>query len=146
MALFKMLLPASAFVISFSVFSGASVFNDGPGSNEITKSEILEHITYLASDELQGRFPGTEGDLLTQKYISEEFSKYKLKPAGDNGYVQPFEMYTHVQLSGNNTLSINVNGAESKYDVEKDFMPYGFSGSGSVSGEIMFVGYGISTP
>ena len=143
---FKMLLPVSALVIALSVFSGISVFNDGPGNNEITKSEILEHITYLASDELQGRFPGTEGDLLTQKYISEEFSKYKLKPAGDNGYVQPFEMYTHVQLSGNNTLSMNVNGAEANYEVEKDFMPYGFSGSGSVSGEIVFVGYGISTP
>ena len=78
MKLNKLLLQASIFAIAISAFIVLSAFTDGPGSNEITKSEILEHITYLASDELQGRFPGTEGDLLTQKYISEEFSKYKL--------------------------------------------------------------------
>ncbi len=141
-----MLLPVSIILALITALSGASLFNDEPGEKEITKSDIMKHITYLASDELEGRFPGTEGDVLTQKYISEEFEKYKLKPAGENGYVQPFDMYTHVRLSGNNSLNIAVNGANTKYEVEKDFVPYGFSGSGIVSGNIAFVGYGISTP
>ena len=142
----KKLLPLSLFFVLTAAFTGVSSFRDEPGEKEITKSDIMKHITYLASDELAGRFPGTEGDVLTRNYISEEFEKYKLMPAGDNGFVQSFEMYTHVRLSGNNSLNIVVSGDDKKYEVEKDFTPYGFSGSGIVSGEIAFVGYGISTP
>ncbi len=141
-----MLLPVSIILFLITALSGVAVFNDGPGEKDITKSDIMKHITYLASDDLEGRFPGTEGDVLTQKYLSEEFKKYNITPAGDNGYVQPFDMYTHVRLSGNNSLNIVVNGTDTKYEVEKDFIPYGFSGNGIVSGEIAFVGYGISAP
>ena len=51
---------------------------------------IYEHIAYLASDELGGRFPGTEGCQKAIDYISEQFKKYNFTPLCENG-LQEFE-------------------------------------------------------
>lgn len=134
---------AAMAAISFYAFG---IHSDGPGNKEITASELMAHIRYLASDDMQGRFPGTEGDNLTNDYLIKEFQKYDVKPGGEDGYVQDFRMYTHVELSGTNSLNIAVNGANTSYEVDKDFRPFGFSGKGIVSGDLVFAGYGISTP
>ncbi|MBX7043834.1 MAG: M28 family peptidase [Ignavibacteria bacterium] len=136
----------TASIVTAVFITGFTITSDGPGSKNITKPDMMKHITYLASDELQGRFPGTAGDDLTQEYIIEEFKKYKIKPGGDKGYVQEFDMYTHVELAGKNGLSIGYSGTATDYAIEKDFQPLGYSSSGSVSGGLAFVGYGISTP
>lgn len=59
-------------------------------SAEITPTEIFLHLEYLASDKLEGRFPGTEGDNLAREHIANEFSESGLAPAGDSGYFQFF--------------------------------------------------------
>jgi len=53
---------------------------------------VQSHINYLASDELQGRGTGTEGERMAAKYIEAQFKKLKLKPQGDNKtYLQTFD-------------------------------------------------------
>lgn len=113
-------------------------------NKKITKEEIYQHIKYLSSDAMEGRFPGTKGDELTENYIINEFKKYKLKPFGENGYLQPFELYTQVKLSGENDFNVVTNGVNKSYTLQEDFIPYGFSGNGNAEGEMIFVGYGIS--
>ncbi|MEP7146370.1 MAG: M28 family peptidase [bacterium] len=115
-------------------------------SNEITREEIFQHIKYLSSDALEGRFPGTKGDVLTENYILNEFKKYNLEPYGEKEYFQPFEIYTHVELNGNNYFKTIINGIENSYKVEKDFIPLGFSETGKIEGGLVFLGYGISAP
>src|SRR5215207_5426227 len=75
-----------------------SPFNVSEKNPRITSGEVLEHIKYLSSDELAGRFPGTEGDRLAENYIIKELEEYGVKPAGDNGYLQPFEYTSEVKL------------------------------------------------
>lgn len=133
------------FLYSFGFYDGKDDI-EGLRNNKITKEEIYQHIKYLASDQLEGRFPGTKGDSLTDSYISNEFKKYNLKPFGENGYFQPFEIYTHVRLSGENDFQVDLNGNKSSYSVDKDFIPIGFSGKGRAEGNLVFVGYGISAP
>ena len=115
-------------------------------NNDITKEEIYQHIKYLSSDDLEGRFPGTNGDQLTRSYVASEFEKYNLKPAGENGFFQPLEIYTQVVLTGENKFQIESGGTNNTLRVEEDFIPFGFSGSGIADGELVFVGYGISAP
>ncbi|MBK8981755.1 MAG: M20/M25/M40 family metallo-hydrolase [Ignavibacteria bacterium] len=117
---------------------------EGLRNNNITSSEIYQHIKYLSSDELEGRFPGTRGDILTSEYLINEFKKYDLKPYGENGYVQNFDVYTHVSLSGNNYFKTSLDGSEKEYIIETQFTPLGFSGNGTASGQMVFAGYGIS--
>ncbi|MCK5740931.1 MAG: hypothetical protein KAH48_01835, partial [Chlorobi bacterium] len=41
---------------------------------------LKEHVIYLASDKLQGRLLGTEGNLLAEDYIVKNFELYGLQP------------------------------------------------------------------
>src|SRR4051812_18491979 len=51
----------------------------------ITAKEMLRHIQILASDEFEGRGPGTRGEELTVGYIVEQFRRLNLKPVTSNG-------------------------------------------------------------
>ncbi|MBX7204939.1 MAG: M20/M25/M40 family metallo-hydrolase [Bacteroidia bacterium] len=44
--------------------------------------DIKKHISYLADDKLQGRFPGSKGEKKAYQYITKQFQKYKLQPLG----------------------------------------------------------------
>ncbi|HMG16891.1 MAG TPA: M28 family peptidase [Saprospiraceae bacterium] len=59
------------------------------GQNIVTEN-IKAHITYLASDKLEGRLPGTNGEKLAIKYITRQFTKYNLAPKGENKFKQSF--------------------------------------------------------
>ncbi len=115
-------------------------------NNNITKEEILQHIKYLSSDLMEGRFPGTKEDSLTESYIVSEFKHYNLMPFAENSYLQPFQMITQMQLKENNKLQIVQNGKTESLQTGKDFIPLGFSGNGRAEGNIVFAGYGITAP
>lgn len=131
-------------LLTLILFTG--FISRGGDNPEISKDDIIKHIKYLSSDELEGRFPGTNGDILAEKYIVKEFEKYGLKPAGDKGYLEPFEMVTELKLGDKNYLTTNMNGVITRYDEGTQYVPYGFSESKVASGDLAFVGYGITAP
>ncbi len=51
---------------------------------------LKSHITYLASDKLQGRGTGTKGEKMAAKYITKQFRKIGLTPKGTDGYLQSY--------------------------------------------------------
>jgi hypothetical protein len=60
-----------------------------PALDAITPDGLLAHIKILASDEFEGRAPGTKGEELSVKYISDQFKQIGLKPGNPDGsYVQ----------------------------------------------------------
>ncbi len=115
-------------------------------NNEITKEEIYEHIKYLASEELEGRYPGSVGGKFAMDYISKEFNIYGLTPFGDSSYIQFVEMITGIKLGSGNILEFHINGKSEEIEIEKDWIPLSFSSNGKISGELVFAGYGISAP
>lgn len=60
-------------------------------AQHINIENLKAHITYLASDKLQGRSPGTKGEKLAVKYIEKQFLSYNLTPKGENGFKQSFD-------------------------------------------------------
>ncbi|HWA05659.1 MAG TPA: M28 family peptidase [Ignavibacteria bacterium] len=132
--------------IFLSALSIASVAFVSPGdkSPKITSGEVTDHIKYLASDELAGRFPGTDGDKLTVEYIVNEFEEYGITPAGEDGYLQPFDYISEIKLGKDNSLSIG-NGELIK-GAGEEFTTLYLSANGTAQGNIVFVGYGINAP
>src|SRR6202521_4096118 len=57
-----------------------------PALDAITPDSLLAHIKILASDEFEGRAPGTKGEELSVNYITEQFAKVGLTPGNPNGY------------------------------------------------------------
>jgi Zn-dependent M28 family amino/carboxypeptidase len=56
-----------------------------PALEAITPDGLLAHIKVLASDEFEGRSPGTKGEELSVKYITDQFEKIGLKPGNPDG-------------------------------------------------------------
>ncbi len=113
----------------------------------ITAAELREHVRYLASDELGGRGSGTKGNDEAAIYIAAKLKVAGLKPAGiNNTYFQPFDFVSAVKLGEKNTLTLDGPSGERPLKVDVDFRPFGFSGSGSATGDLVFVGYGVSAP
>ena len=54
-------------------------------AQEISEKNLRKHVTYLASDKLQGRGTGTPAELKAAEYIAKQFKKIGLSPKGDNG-------------------------------------------------------------
>ena len=131
------------FLPLFVLFSISAGFND-KGDKNITSGEILGHIKYLAGDELGGRFPGTEGDISARDYIIKELKSYGVKPAGENGFLQPFEYISEIKLGPLNKLTLTTGELTGTAGV--DYTPVYLSSNGSASGSIVFVGYGINAP
>ncbi|MEL6863101.1 MAG: M20/M25/M40 family metallo-hydrolase [Bacteroidota bacterium] len=84
--------------------------------------DIRVDLVYLASDYLQGRKTGTEGETLAANYIAHRFQEIGLQPAGDeNTYFQafPFEELSNPHAKeavskgmGKNVIAYLDNGAE----------------------------------
>ncbi len=106
------------------------------------KSErSLHHIQYLSSEQLQGRYPGTEGDKFAAAYIRDHFAESGLKLMFDNGF-QSFDVVTGVKYAGENYLLTE----DFETSVEVDFVPLSFSANATAKGQVFFAGYGIVMP
>src|SRR5437870_8254258 len=73
-------------------FAAASLLADDelalrlhPALEAITPDGLLAQIKVLASDEFEGRSPGTKGEELSVKYITDQFKKIGLKPGNPDG-------------------------------------------------------------
>ncbi len=114
-------------------------------SPELTASDIQYHVNYLASDSLEGRLSGTPGNEKAAGYIAEEFKRFGLQPLGDNGaFTQQFDFVGGINLGENNFLTFQRDGRDTTLTLHTDFIPAASSSSDSVSGEVVFAGYGIS--
>jgi len=106
-------------------------------------ASLKKHVAYLASDKLEGRAPGTPGEILAANYIVSSWEGSNVKPAGENGsWFKPFTFTEKVVADA--TTALSVNGKE--YELNEDFWPMGFSADGSITAPAVYVHYGITNP
>ncbi len=60
----------------------------------IPQSQTSKHMNILASDEMLGRKPGQQGNLMAGRYIAEQFRALGLKPANGDSYFQRVPLET----------------------------------------------------
>lgn len=104
---------------------------------EITKEELKEYISFLASDSLKGRKPGTPEGVVAANYIGDYFKNLGYKPFGKS-YYQYFDVVTEVTAGKDNYLKIMDYNADNK-----DYTPLNYSTSAKVDAEVVFAGFGF---
>jgi len=124
------------FIALIGITSCTTINIDNP---EISVAELSNHIQYLASDSLEGRYPGTAGDLLAAEYIANQYKDFGLV-AIDENYLQNFEIVTSVKAGESNSFIYNGNIAV----LNTDFTPLSFSENSSLTAEVCFAGYGFN--
>jgi aminopeptidase YwaD len=97
-------------------------------------------VGWLADPARTGRGMGTPGGKAAEAWIADRFREAGLAPAFDGAYAQRFEAPYRATLEKGNALAIGDAAAA----LAQDFLPFGFSDDGTVEGELVFVGHGIS--
>src|SRR5438105_11805485 len=105
---------------------------------------FLEDIKALTVPAMEGRGDGSKGLTRAAKLLEQRYKSLGLRPAGTNGYLQPFSLITGAKLKGKNDLVVQSGSRKSALKLNQDFVPFSFSASGSVAGRLVFVGYGAS--
>ena len=106
--------------------------------NGCSSGKLYNHVEYLASDELEGRYPGTSGGLAAAEYIRNEFKDANIDLMLNDGF-QEFDFISGVNLGENNLFTFN----NDSFIVEKDFIPLSFGLSSSLNASIFVAGYGF---
>ena len=112
---------------------------------QIVKEELIKTVNYLASKELAGRLPGSDGYTKAAKYMAAELAKLNFKPGGDNNYFQKLKV-EYNEISAPEHFSVIKNGKTINYKIGDDYVYRGFSGAGNFTVPVVFCGYGLSQP
>jgi len=106
----------------------------------------LRNVRELASPQMKGRGAGTPELDQAARHIAGQFQAAGLKPLSGSSYFQPFTLTVGATLGSNNSLETRTGGRRASLRPGQDFLPLSFSGRGSVSGAVVFAGYGITAP
>src|SRR5437667_860305 len=118
-----------------------------PALDAITPDGLLAHIKVLASDEFEGRAPGTKGEELSVKYISDQFKAIGLNPGNPDGsYTQEVPL-TGIKSVPKMSFTLGSNTTELKYP--DDYVASSARLQNEIkidNSDVVFVGYGIVAP
>jgi Zn-dependent M28 family amino/carboxypeptidase len=114
----------------------------------IDQNRVLDHIKALSSDEYEGRLPGTKGEDLTVKYISDQYKAVGLEPGNPDGtWLQKVPL---VGITGKpSPLTITRDATKTSLAYNTDMIAWSRHVADRVSVEasdMIFVGYGVEAP
>ncbi|HSH40086.1 MAG TPA: M28 family peptidase [Chthoniobacterales bacterium] len=136
-------------VLVLAVILSASAAEPPPKAalDAIDAGDMLKHIKVLASDEFEGRAPGSKGEELTVKYIAEQFKAVGLKPGNPNGsYMQEVPM---AGVITDPTATIKAGDEAMQLRFPDDYVAFSSRLQSEINvenSEIVFVGYGVVAP
>src|SRR5438874_813586 len=115
-----------------------------PALEAITPDGLLAHIKVLASDEFEGRAPGTKGEELSVKYIADQFKKIGLKPGNPDGtYTQEVPL---AGIKSEPRMSFSVGDKTMDLKYPDDFVASSARLQSEIKidkADVVFVGYGV---
>src|ERR1051325_10598841 len=101
------------------------------GADTITEAQLRDYLSFIASDEMEGRDTPSRGLDTTAKFLALNLDRWGFKPAGDEGsYLQRIDLQRNRADSG----QTNVEYAGRTLVAGTDYIPVG--GSGNVSGQL----------
>src|SRR4051812_13015729 len=129
-------------LVCLLVLAGCRHEPAAPASLQPANPELVRRsIEYLASDQMEGRGPGTAGLSAAGSYIAAYFKALGLGPLpGQKSYFQPFH---YVTINGVDPKT-NLKTASKSWKVGDDFTPLAVSAETDFSAPVVFVGYGIT--
>ncbi|MBN2772782.1 MAG: M20/M25/M40 family metallo-hydrolase [Prolixibacteraceae bacterium] len=127
-------------LLIFAVLSSVAQKN---AIESITENDLKAHLEFIASDYLQGRDFNTEipGLEITAEYLKAHCRKMGLKPGADD-FFQPVEMISVKPDMENTVFQLIGENNKVAYKNNDIFSLGNSSGNDTVTGSIVFAGYG----
>ena len=137
---------------SLLIFTACDPKSSKPDTNvtpTISAADIGRRIERLASDEFEGRAPGTPGGLKASQYVADEMKAAGLVPMGKDGsYFQPITL-TETTVLPTSYMEIGKPGDMDRCDFQKNCIYWTKKYKENVSvkdADLIFVGYGVVAP
>jgi len=132
-----------------AVFAGVTIgAAAAPKSAAIDETAYRSHIARLASDEFEGRKPGTEGETRTLDYLESQFRALGLKPGNRTSYLQEVPM-VEITAAPDAALKITTGAESVDLRFRQDMVIWTKREKPEEAMEgspLVFVGYGVSAP
>lgn len=142
---------ARQFTLAVLLISGlvASGDNGNPTAAPatITADKLLQRTRTLASDEFEGRGPGTRGEQRTTAWLVEQFRGFGLKPGNPDG--SWFQEVPMVGMKSISRFSLRHGDTRETLTFPQDFVGWAPPQRERVTltnSELVFVGYGVVAP
>jgi Zn-dependent M28 family amino/carboxypeptidase len=137
-------------VLSFFSLCGNATAQSGDArdaAKTITADGMMRHIRVLASDEFEGRAPGTPGEEKTVRYLRQEFQSMGLEPGNPDGtYIQDVPL---VGFTAQPRISFTAGKEKIDFKFPNDAVVWSRHFLPDVKVEdnpVVFVGYGVVAP
>ncbi|MCD9088478.1 M28 family metallopeptidase [Stenotrophomonas sp. SY1] len=117
-------------------------------ASAINAADFGELVKNLASDEFEGRAPGSKGEELTVNYIRDQMQRIGLQPGNGDSWFQEVPM-TETTADPNTVLKIQRGQASQELKFGTDMVIGTRSGQPEIkidASELVFVGYGVDAP
>ncbi len=132
-----------AFAAAGALVSAGLLFSAGADNG----ARWWSYVEYLASDQMQGRLTGSPEHKKAAEYVAAQFQKDGLKPAGEQGYIQPVRFRTLALDEAHSSLTLMRDGKPKKIPLgEEAIVSARVDPAPKVSAGLVFVGYGLRAP
>jgi len=111
------------FLLILVLFGQGGISQKIKKSDQLTLTNLQNHIHFLADDRLEGRRAGTKGEELAMDYISDQFKQIGLRPKGTEGYYQNFDINEGKQVNPETHFVIN----DKELKLNEDYFPFVYS-------------------
>ncbi len=116
---------------------------------QINGADFLQFDKTLSSKAFGGRKPGTPGEVLTIRYLVDQFRRMRLMPGNHGYWLQRVPMVTTTLVNTGTRLEVRAGGGVQSFAYGPDMMAFTEDARALValrSSPIVFVGYGIDAP
>jgi len=118
-------------------------------SAAVDPERISQAVKVLASDEFEGRAPGTPGETKTIEWLSNRFRELGLEPGGERGSWTQTVPLVRTQVNPPATMSVSIEGQRRALTQNNDIYASTLRKVDRVSikeAPVVFVGYGVTAP
>ncbi len=118
------------------------------GVTSLSTESLMKDIQVLSSDRYAGRFPATQGEELTVRYLEKRFREAGAEPGNGSSYFQDVPM---VEITNDPDAVFSVTGSKENFACAygPDFIAWTLQVKEHVDvqdSDLVFVGYGIVAP
>jgi aminopeptidase YwaD len=136
---FSLIRAAATFVLAAALALAAPTSLGSADSQR-----YLSDIKILTQASMEGRGDGTKGLVRAEHFLEARYKSLGLEPAGTHGFLQSFVVTTGAKLNGKNHFAVQNGQTKTELKLNQDYVPFSFSQSGTVSGPLVFAGYGAT--
>ena len=133
---YNFMIIKKSLVLSFMLMPFTILSQECSEINKKRVSRLQGDIITLASDEMEGREPGTNGEIKARDYIISRMQEIGLTPKGTDGFIQAFTYFEKANqnegaIKAHNVIGFIDNSAEKTVVISAHYDHLGYGGAGS---------------